>query len=64
MTNEKNSTICKICRAIKLRIADGNFPNKKDKRWIGESGKQWNGKVCPECYIEQSKIRMRNTRTK
>lgn len=58
---ESNKTICKVCNQLKDRISAGKF-NEKDKKWIDESGKLWNGKVCGLCNIERVKNKMREKR--
>lgn len=61
--NEIQQKVCKICNQLKSRIQMGTFPNKSCKRWIDESGKQWSGKVCPECQANRAKVNMRRLRT-
>lgn len=58
---EINKTICKTCGQIKDRIADGKY-NAKDKKWIDETGKPWNGKCCGSCNSNRVKELMRNKR--
>lgn len=61
---EQNRTICKVCKVIKLRIADGRFPGQKNKRWRDESGGLWSGKVCAVCNTERLKNHMKSKRSK
>lgn len=58
---EKNQTICKTCREIKPRIADGKFDGK-NKRWRDDHGKLWNGRLCPKCTVEQVKSQQQKKR--
>lgn len=55
---EINKTLCKVCNKIKDRIEAGKF-NVKDKKWVDETGKTWNGRICGICNLERVKIRMR-----
>jgi hypothetical protein len=55
---EINKTICKTCGQIKDRIAAGKF-NSKDRKWSDQSGKLWNGKICPPCNSDRVKEAMR-----
>ena len=43
---EKNLRKCKVCGEMKSRILDGKFDDK-NKRWKDETGKLWNGNICP-----------------
>ena len=43
---EVNLRKCKICGEMKQRILDGKFDDK-NKRWKDETGKVWNGSICP-----------------
>ncbi len=52
---EINKTLCKKCGKVKDRISAGKF-NSKDKKWVDEFGKAWNGKVCSICNLERVKI--------
>lgn len=61
---EKNKTTCRNCRQAVWRILDGKFENQKDKRWIGEDGKQWSGLVCPTCHTELTRQRTNERRAK
>lgn len=60
---EQNLRICKICKQLKNRIQDGKFTNNKDKRWRDESGKLWNGSICPHCNNERLKNKMKEKRS-
>lgn len=58
---ESNQRHCKDCKTLKTRIEDGKF-NDKDKRFIDEHKKLWNGNVCPDCVVKQSRKRMKYLR--
>lgn len=60
---EANNRVCKICRVLKQRIQKGSF-NYKDKRWMDETGKLWNGNICPGCNVDRMKEQMRIKRVK
>lgn len=55
---ERNLTICKECKEIKGRSIDGKY-NHKDKRYVDDNGKLWNGTVCPQCHAKKTAERMR-----
>jgi DNA-directed RNA polymerase subunit M/transcription elongation factor TFIIS len=63
MSEEANRTICKVCRKIKMRIQSGKYPDSKDKKWVDESGVQWNGRTCPDCHRERMKFHVRKVRS-
>lgn len=62
MSLESNKRTCKVCLLLKSRISDGKF-NKRDKRWIDESGKLWNGSVCPICNKQRARENMKRLRS-
>jgi hypothetical protein len=51
---------CSHCGLEKKRIQDGRFPCAKEKKWVGEDGKLFNGLTCSECVVEKAKLRKRN----
>lgn len=54
---ESNLRKCKVCSEEKMRILNGRYPNKKDRRWVDSSGKQWSGNICPDCQrINQKRL--------
>ena len=52
---------CKVCEEDKVKNpeARGN-----STRFVDENSRLWNGKVCPDCYKEYNRERMRRTREK
>jgi ssDNA-binding Zn-finger/Zn-ribbon topoisomerase 1 len=48
---------CRSCGGSKIRRPAGVFGNGKDRRWVDQHGKLWNGRKCPEC----NRIRAKNT---
>lgn len=52
---------CKRCHILTLRIEDGKY-NEKDKKYINEHKKLWNGNLCPDCVVSQSRERMKYLR--
>lgn len=60
--SESNLRKCKSCKELKNRIQDGKFPNGRDKRWVNENGKQWNGSKCADCVIAKSRETMKKIR--
>lgn len=61
MEKEVQKKICKVCNVLKERIFDGMF-DKKNKRWVNESGQLWNGLVCAECQVLKTKDNMKKLR--
>lgn len=51
--------ICKICKKDKTKepVARGSCT-----RFVDENSRIWNGKVCPDCYKEYNRERMRKSR--
>lgn len=54
---------CKVCGELKARIAAGVFQKRKGKRWVDDSGKLWNGLVCPDCHARRAAVNMRRLRS-
>lgn len=48
---------CKSCGKTCKRILAGRYSNGKDKRWVDEQGKEFNGHRCPACHLDQVKDR-------
>jgi len=61
-TTEENKRQCKKCLIVKKRIADGKYPDAKNIRWVDDSNKQWNGKLCPDCNVERARDTMQKIR--
>lgn len=59
---EQNKRKCRACGAEKNRIAAGKFPNNRDKKWVGDDGKLWNGCVCGECNVSRAGDTMKKLR--
>jgi hypothetical protein len=51
--------ICKNCKEDK---AKDPIIRKDVTRFVDESGRLWNGKVCPACYKQYNRERMRKAR--
>ena len=51
--------ICKVCKENKQKepVIRGNV-----SRFVNESNRLWNGKVCPDCYRVYNRERMKNKR--
>jgi len=62
VSQESNLRKCKKCQALKLRILDGKYYNGRDKRWLDEEGKIWNGSTCPPCNVERARLTMKRLR--
>lgn len=60
---EINKRKCKVCLQEKNRILSGKFPSGRDKKWAGDSGKLWNGNLCPECNVIETNKKMKRLRS-
>ena len=60
--SEVNNRVCKACKATKQRIADGKYPNGRDKKWRDETGLLWVGNFCGECNKTRAKLVMKKVR--
>lgn len=60
---EQDTKMCKICNQMKKRILAGKF-DYKNKKWVDETGKLWNGRICPSCQNNSAKINMQKLRNK
>lgn len=61
MSIEINKRVCKVCGQLKDRILVGKFDNR-NKKYIDESGRSWNGNCCGECHKESIRRRMQAMR--
>lgn len=61
MAIESNKRVCKVCNQEKDRILVGKFDNR-NKKYQDESGKTWNGNICPSCHKDNIKRRMQAMR--
>lgn len=59
IAQDKSVIICKGCNETKTRYLDGKYPNAKDKKWLDENGKQFNGHLCPGCQSRKVAQRKR-----
>lgn len=60
---ETNKRQCKVCKVLKDRIETGKWnPEGKDKKFVDEHGKAWNGNVCPPCHKDNVKVKTRDRR--
>lgn len=59
---ESNLRQCKQCLTTKKRTLAGKYPDNKNVKWVDEHGRQWNGKLCPECNAQRAKLTMRKIR--
>jgi hypothetical protein len=62
MIQESNKTFCKVCKELRTRIVDGYYPSSKNKRYIDEEGRLWNGRVAPCCHSKQVSENMKKLR--
>jgi len=52
--------ICKNCKEEKVKEP---IIRKDVTRFVDQSGRLWNGKVCPDCYKVYNRERMRLKRS-
>jgi Zn finger protein HypA/HybF involved in hydrogenase expression len=51
---EESVIKCRHCKQTKVRTLTGYYPNGKDKRWVDiETGREFNGRLCPPCDSEK-----------
>jgi endogenous inhibitor of DNA gyrase (YacG/DUF329 family) len=62
MSVEVQKRKCKVCSKESIRANVGTYTKKSSKRWIGEDGRQWNGRKCPQCQADTAKVNMRRLR--
>lgn len=53
---------CRSCGCQKIRKSAGVFANGRDKRWVDQYSKQWNGRKCPDCNRIRAKNNMKKLR--
>lgn len=53
---------CRSCGGQKIRKPAGMFSNGRDKRWVDQADKLWNGRKCPDCNRTRAKITMKRVR--
>jgi len=58
-TPDWNIVKCKHCGKECKRILAGRYPNSKDKRWVDENGREFNGHVCPPCNSEKKALKQK-----
>lgn len=61
MKEESDLSTCRRCGARKLRKFVGYFDDK-NKRYVDEKDRLWNGRKCASCVAHESKLRMRKKR--
>lgn len=49
------------CGNLKVRRQVGTFDGK-NKRYIDEDGRLWNGRVCPVCHKNKVKVQVKEKR--
>jgi hypothetical protein len=58
---ESDLSTCRLCEQIKLRRFVGKFDDK-NKKYVDDQGKLWNGRVCPQCHSDRSRSNMKRLR--
>lgn len=56
MAHEIQKKQCRICNELKPRIQFGTFSDTTNKRWVDDTGKQWNGHICPSCQRKRAAV--------
>lgn len=59
---EKQIVRCKVCNKDGIRIHNGFYPNKKDKKWLSVDGREYNGRVCPPCNSNKKAVYQKSKR--
>lgn len=59
---ERSIKKCKVCMQLKVRILDRKIG--KDKIWVSEDGKAWNGNTCSDCHIVICRVHIKVKRSK
>ena len=49
--------VCTHCNQTKKRIRVGKRPESKETKFVGEDGLEWNGRNCPACVVDKSRLR-------
>lgn len=52
MDQEYQNRRCKSCGKVKRRTHVGYFDDK-NKKWVQEDGKAWNGHTCGDCHCKK-----------
>jgi hypothetical protein len=63
MAFELDLAYCKVCQHKKMRIQVGKYDDR-NKRFLDETGKAWNGRVCPQCHRDRQAALKRIQRAK
>ena len=62
MSEEIDVSTCRGCEKLKVRKHDGSFDGK-NKKFVDEEGKLWNGRICPACHKARVKTQLKQKRT-
>jgi hypothetical protein len=58
---ESDISTCRLCEKIKVRKFIGKFDDK-NKKYVDDSGRLWNGRTCPQCQVDRSRNNMKRLR--
>ena len=61
MKEESDLSTCRLCEKIKIRRFVGKFDDK-NKKYVDETGLLWNGRKCPQCHKDHSRMNMKKKR--
>lgn len=61
MKEENDLSTCRLCEKIKPRRFVGKFDDK-NKKYVDEHGKLWNGRTCPQCHTDRARNNMKRLR--
>jgi len=50
--------ICRACGELKDRKCIGEYDSGRNRKYVDENGKLWNGKKCPACQVVASRANM------
>lgn len=59
---EVSIVTCKCCKVTMNRYLSGKYPDKRNKKWVDENGREFSGTICPTCHVKRVALRNRNRR--
>lgn len=61
MKEETDISTCRVCDKLLVRKFVGKFDDK-NKKYVDEGGRLWNGRTCPRCHADRSRNNMKRLR--
>ena len=59
---ENNTRECKKCHKFVVRLFLHDYGDGKNKKWVDDNARQWNGRECPECNVDRARETMKKAR--